>query len=65
MSNSGETRFVGAVKGLTLVEARGNRGGGGGIRRLEEFTFNAGELGREDRIALRLRHRMLDAGPDS
>eukprot|EP00493_Phyllostaurus_siculus_P004028 UN04048 len=26
VSNSGETRFVGTVKGLTLVEARGNRG---------------------------------------
>jgi len=47
VSNSGETRFVGAVKGLTLVEARGNRGGGGGIRGLEEFTFNAEDLGRE------------------
>ena len=43
MSNSGETRFV---KGLTLVEARGNRGGGGGIRGLEEFTSNAEDLGR-------------------
>ena len=52
MSNSGETRFVGAVKGLTLVEARGNRGGGGGIRGLEEFTFNAGEFGLEGRTLL-------------
>ena len=47
MSNSGETRFVGAVKGLTLVDASVNQEGGGGIRGLEELTSNARDLGRE------------------